>query len=222
MNSSSVLQNLLSEAYSRNGSNHVAFIDETFRGQNDFPGESGFYVLTAVIVNPLDFEVLRNDLEEIAEGTFWHSTVQLKTVAGRTRMASMLQYLNKGDEISVVSEFIDPAVEHMTTEDMRKKCFTNLCANLFGAGNPWPQIQLAILERRNEPKLFSLDENYFRSARSTGLIPPHARLLQVTPQEERLLWLPDTVSSAVRQERVWGNKEFIDLVRSKLHILEIK
>lgn len=222
MRSSTPLEFLLKEAYLRNGSSHVAFIDETYRGRDDFPGETGFYVLTAVIVHPVEFEALRNDIETIAEGTFWHSTLQLKTEAGRNRVAAMLDYLSEGDEISVVSEFIDPAIEDLTTEEMRKKCFAHLCENLFNYGNPWPQINLAVLERRNEQRLVSLDDSYFRSARTAGQIPPQARLIQVTPQEERLLWLADTVSSAVRQEKVWGNADLVDLVRDKLHVLEVK
>lgn len=99
MDEKSTLGALLNEAYIRNGELPVAFIDETSRSESEHPGEKQFYVMSGVVVHPQDFEVLREDLRDIAQSDFWHTTDNLSSVTGRLKVLEMLQYLASGDEI---------------------------------------------------------------------------------------------------------------------------
>lgn len=221
MGDKTAINRLLSDAYARNGSKHVAFIDETFRSTQDFPNENPFYLMTAVLIDPRDFHSIREGLEEIAEGKYWHSTQEISSSNGRKRIKKMLEFLNQGDEVSIISHYQEEAHSGMSMEQMRKTTFQTLCGLIFGESSQWNHVNLAVLERRNNNKLFNIDENNFRAFRKAGIIPPQGRLLQVSPAEENLLWLPDLVTSVVRQEIARNDSRFFDLIRERVYIVRI-
>lgn len=222
MNHRSIVNRLLNDAYVRNGSRHVAFIDETFRFGRNFPGENPFYLMTAVLISPHDFDVIREELWEIAGGSYWHSTKELSTEYGRQRIEEMLKYLSQGDEVSIVSHFRDEFSITSNVEEMRKATFKALCGKIFAENPGWSQVILAVLERRNGNNLFEIDERTFRSMRREGIIPPQGRLFQTSPAEENLLWLPDVVATALRQKIVRNNPQYFDLIRDQVQIFDVK
>lgn len=222
MKGPSIVNRLLHDAYVRNGSRHVAFLDETFRSGRDFPGEKPFYLMTAVLVSPQDFDVLREELEDIAGGNYWHSTEELSTEEGRQRVEEMLEYLSRGDELSIVSHYRDEFALNADIEEMRKVTFHSLCGRIFQENPGWSRVNLAVLERRNGNNLFEIDERNFKAMRKSGIVPPQGRLFQASPAEENLLWLPDLVSTAIRQEIVRNNSSYVDLIRHHVRIFDVK
>lgn len=52
------------------------------------------------------------------------------------------------------------------------------------------------------------------------MIPPRTRLLQVTPAEEQMLWLPDLVCSAYRQQIVRGDNSYFTHIETMTTLLE--
>jgi hypothetical protein len=45
-------------------------------------------------------------------------------------------------------------------------------------------------------------------------------MLQVSPSTERLLWLPDLVASAIRQELARGDQTYMNLIKEKVVYLD--
>ncbi|MDH6533339.1 hypothetical protein M2119_001576 [Aurantimicrobium minutum] len=207
---------LLNEAYLRNGDLPVAFIDETSRSKAEHPGEKQFYVMTGVVVHPQDFEVLREDLRDIAQSDYWHTTDNLSSSSGRKKVLEMLQYLADGDEISIISHLGDSGFGDEDIEAARETTLLNLSQYLFNDLG----MKLAVLERRNPKALVNRDERTFARAKRSGVVPRNTRMLQVSPSTERLLWLPDLVASAIRQELARGDHSYVNLIKEKVVFLD--
>lgn len=52
------------------------------------------------------------------------------------------------------------------------------------------------------------------------MIPARTRLLQVTPAEEQLLWLPDLVCSAYRQQVARSDASYFSHIEAMTTLLE--
>jgi hypothetical protein len=213
----SPLDLILHEAYVRNGDLPVAFIDETSRSQAEHPGEKQFYVMSGVVVHPKDFVVLREDLGEIAQSNFWHTTDNLKTSTGREKVLEMLKYLAEGEEISIISHLGDSGFGEADIETAREKTFNKLSQYLFND----LELKLAVLERRSPNNSMMRDERTFNNAKKSGIVPRNSRMVQVSPKTERLLWLPDLVASAIRQELARGVDTYVNLIKDKVVYLDV-
>ena len=216
MDEKSTLGTLLNEAYIRNGDLPVAFIDETSRSESEHPGEKQFYVMSGVVVHPQDFEVLREDLRDIAQSDFWHTTDNLSSATGRLKVLEMLQYLANGDEISIISHLGDSGFGEGDIESARETTLIKLSEYLFNDLG----MKLAVLERRNPNSLVIKDERTFANAKKSGVVPRNSQMIQVSPSTERLLWLPDLVASAIRQELARGDHTYVNLLKEKVFYLD--
>lgn len=212
----SPLVRLQQDAYLRNGDLPVAFIDETSRSRKEHPGEQQFYVMTGVVVHPQDFDALRSDLGLIAQSDYWHTTENLSSPNGREKVIEMLKYLAEGDEISIISHLGGSGFGEGDIETAREKTLTKLTQYLFNDAG----LKLAVMERRNPNALILRDERTFTLAKRSGVVPRNSRLLQLSPTTERLLWLPDLVASAIRQELVRGDQTFVNLIKDKVVYLD--
>ncbi|RAN79366.1 hypothetical protein B5P43_15780 [Bacillus sp. SRB_336] len=210
----------LQNAYSRCGSAAVAFLDESFRGPDEHTGESPFYLMTAVVVEKNDMEAIRKDLGEIADGSYWHTTEAYQTNTGAERIMSMLQYLADGDEPLVVAlrRGLDETVR--TLEEARALCLTKLASTLSASAQD-RRTDLLVLEERKNRDLRGLDEKTIRAARSSGAVPRNLVFHQTSPSCERLLWLPDLVSFALRREVANRETRLMDVIRSMTEIINL-
>ena len=210
------LARLLQDAYIRNGELPVAFIDETSRSRKEHPGEKQFYVMSGVVINPKDFDEIRGKLGDIAQSDYWHTTENLSSQRGREKVIEMLKYLAEGDEISIISHLGDSGFGDGDIEAARETTMTKLSQYLFNDLG----LKLAVLERRNPNELIVRDERTISLAKRNGVIPRNTRVLQVSPSTERLLWLPDLVASAMRQELARGDHTFVNLISDKVVYLD--
>lgn len=212
---------LLKNKYLMNGSKPVAFLDESYREAGEHANEFPFYIFTAVVVLPKDMEAMRKELEEIAGGHYWHTTEAMSEVGGRERTLEMLKYLADGDEPCVIAKQINIATTEITLEDVRQACLKALSIALTSDQTPWAlQTSLIILERRKESLDRNRDEKTFRDAKTAKLVPRQANLFQTSPRYEKLLWLPDVVSSAVRRDIALGEGALYDEIRDQVHFLD--
>lgn len=207
----------LGEAYAQNKGKSVAYLDETYRTPTDKPGENPFYVISAVVVRSEDRVGLAADLSHIVGANYWHTTEELKNEQGRMRVLELCKYLREGTEPCLIACKIESFSAARGTEELRRICLLAMLGALWGGGDEWPPVELMILERRASANLVSADQHTMKMARSNGLVGRSAQLLQVSPSVEPLFWLPDLVSSAVRQKLVHENgtyfDEFADQVR---------
>lgn len=211
------LVKLQQDAYLRNGALPVAFIDETSRFRKEHPGEQQFYVMSGVVVHPKDFDLLRGDLGDIAQSNYWHTTENLSSQSGREKVIEMLKYLAEGDEISIISHLGHSGFGDGDIEAARERTLTKLAQYLFNDVG----LKLAVIERRNPNALIVRDERTFTLAKRSGVVPRNSRLIQLSPTIERLLWLPDLVASAIRQELVRGDQSFVNLIKDKVVYLDV-
>lgn len=195
-------------AYKQNGNRPVAFVDETY--SVDPAHSMTFYVLTAVVVRHDQLDDLRAGLVRRAGSSYWHSTEALQTVDGPSRMQELLEYLGAedGSEVCILSHKVGVAASDVNGEDARAKCLTVLLQRLADGSYGGEPVRLVVLERRRVNKDAVRDSRTKAVAVESSLVPASTRLLQVSPGEEQLLWLPDLVCAAYRQKLVWGRGSY--------------
>lgn len=216
-----VSANLLANHYKMNGARPVAFLDESYREINEHEGESPFYLFTAVVVVPSDMAAMRKELQVIAGGGYWHTTEALQKEGGREKALQMLGYLAEGSDPCVVAKHVSIDPIDVTLEDARAACLKALAIALTSEDNAWgEQSNLLVLERRKNSTDRNRDEKTFKDAKTAGLLPRNATMFQASPSFEKLLWLADVVSSAVRRDLALGESEFYDRIKDQVHFLD--
>jgi len=196
----------------------VAFLDEAYRGFER--PEQPFYLFTAVIVKADDMESMRKELLDIAGSTYWHTSEALRTPDGRARAKAMLRYLIEGVEPILIAKKVSVERSDSTLEGARRGCFRSLAIALTsGVEGVCAPVNLIVMERRNTSALLKIDARTFSDLRSEGAIPRVSRLVQASPNDDRLLWLPDVVSSAVRRSIAVGDDGMYDIVKEGLHVM---
>ncbi len=221
MNRDDVSAKLLANHYKMNGTKPVAFLDESYREANEHEGESPFYLFTAVVILPSDMAAMRKELQSIAGGEYWHTTEALQVDGGRDKALEMLGYLAEGSDPCVIAKHVSIDPNDVTLEDARAACFTSLAMALTSEGNAWgEQSNLLVLERRKNSTDRNRDEKTFKDARTAELLPRNATMFQASPSFEKLLWLADVVSSAVRRDLAVGESEFYDKIKDQVHFLD--
>ncbi|MFT4398051.1 hypothetical protein ACLTEW_24310 [Gordonia lacunae] len=197
----------------------VAFIDEAYRGF-ERPGEKPFYIATAVVVSHTDLATVRKELFEIAGDRFWHTSEALRTDAGRERAVNMLDYLAEGPEPCIVASKVEIARHDRNLEQARRDCLRALlCALSEGIENVTTPVNVVVIEKRNTPELVHEDKKTHSGLISDGALPRHHRLVQASPADDRLLWLPDVVSSAVRRSLAFNDKRMYDHIGHRIHFI---
>jgi hypothetical protein len=199
-------------AYSQNGTKPVAFLDETYNV--DPAHRPSYYVMVAVVVQSREMSALRSDLVNRAGASYWHTTEALRTELGRERTVELLQYLGDpaGSELCALrhESTVDPMDKN--GEAARARCLRRLLEYLSQPGIHGDGVDLFVLERRRNQAEVVLDGKTKAQSLREGKIGPSARLMQVTPGEEQLLWLPDLVCSAYRQVVARGDQSYFDEV----------
>lgn len=221
MNSDEVSANLLDKQYKMNGIKPVAFLDESYREASEHEGESPFYLFTAVVILPSDMPAMRKELQEIAGSGYWHTTEALQEAGGRDKALDMLDYLADGGDPCVIAKHVSIDPDDVTLEDARAACLTALAIALTSEDNAWgEQSNLLVLERRKNSTDRNRDEKTFKDAKTAGMLPRNANMFQASPSFEKLLWLADVVSSAVRRDLAVGESEFYDKIKDQVHFLD--
>lgn len=181
----------------------VAFLDESYQAPDLLATQADratFYIFTAVVVDLKDMDALRNGLATVARTTYWHTTNELQTNTGRQRTRELLNFLAEGPEPCVIAHRVAVDPDDINAEQARRDCYRGLAIELAaGRPNAWSPIDLIVLEERNEQALKARDQSNHRALLVEKRIPRNTRLLQTSPACDRLLWLPDLVSSAFRR-----------------------
>jgi len=205
---------VVANLYRQMGSAPIGYIDETY--SVDPHHGLQFYVMVAVVVKADQRDLLRDEIRKIAGTHFWHTTDQIRDRQGYLRTRELLTYLGdpEGQEICVVShvEAIEPG--DIDGEEARARCFTGLIGYLASDKCPAGPISALLLERRRERTQANRDADTRAKAIANGLAPPKLRLLQVTPSDENLLWLPDLVCSAYRQHIARNDTDLFNAIRA--------
>lgn len=206
--------NLLRDAYKRNADRPVAYIDESMRGPHE-PG-SPYYILTAVVVAASDRDALRAGIDRLVGQPYWHTSDALKTGHGRQQAIALLTYLSQGSESFVISVNRSIQPQDQDLELARRECMGLLLPALEKPTSDRAGVRLAVAERRRDRSQQNIDSRTTADLVRAKAISQHFRLMQITPYEEHLLWLPDLVASAVRQREARGNTQMLNIVASRV------
>lgn len=205
---------LIENDYRIAGDRPVAYLDESYSTPTQ-KGEN-FYILTAVIVAQPARDALRKGIEVIADGDYWHTTEVLQKPDGVAWAHDMLTYLCEGQEVCVVALNEAVSADDKDGEVARQNCFERLLPSLEKGGTDHESVKLAILETRRERKQRNHDDYMFNQMIKGGLLSESFRLRQASPADEHLLWLPDTVCSAVRRSVASKKTDLFSAIESSV------
>lgn len=212
----------LQVAYQRNGKRPVAYIDETYNV--DPRHGQRYYVMAAVVVQGDQAANVRAAIVGLAGASYWHTSEKLRSASGRQRTVELLEYLGDADgsEFAIVSHETVVAPDDVDGEVARRRCLRALLSRLGHAPAADDRVQLFILERRRENAQANRDAKTKAEALADGVVPATTRLLQVSPGDEQLLWLPDLVCSAYRQQVAHRDESLFGLVDHLTEVLHVE
>ncbi|MGL5928848.1 MAG: hypothetical protein ACRCY8_07935 [Dermatophilaceae bacterium] len=198
---------VVQQHYQRNGEGPVAFVDETYSAQ---PGHANFYVMSAVVVRAKERDGLREDLDNLVEEGYWHTSEALRTADGQDRTLRLLGCLDETYEACVIIHKTTVHTGDTDGESARQECLGRLLEALFRADSgTHDPVRLVVMEERRERRQNNNDRRTRAQLISSGRIDGTLRLLSVSPGADHLLWLPDLVCSAYRQKLLGRSSELL-------------
>lgn len=140
----------------------VAYIDESYQScEQHHPEHQPFYLMAAVILQDEDLPGTRDDLMDIADGNWWHSTEFAMTTGGRTKIRNLVNYLAKYRDPCIIAALrIDTTAnttdfeELSSVKNMRSDCLHELATALAGPASPLNQFtpELLVFEKQNHSR----------------------------------------------------------------------
>jgi len=203
-------RDLLREDYRLAGTRAVAYIDESYSTSTQ-PGQN-FYILTAVVVTQVARDDLRLGIEDVAEGDYWHTTDILQRPDGVEWTKEMLDYLARGNEVSVISLNQSVDADDADGESARRECFERVLPALQSGAHEHGPIGFALLEARRDRQQQNFDHLVYQEMVKSGRLSRHFKLRQASPRDEHLLWLPDVVCSAVRRKVTGKGADLFEVI----------
>jgi hypothetical protein len=187
------------DAYRAFPDGDAAFIDETY--DVDPSHDQRFYVCSAVIVKSTQRDPLREEIEEIAGESYWHTTEALRQ--NREKVMEMVSCLASphGSERCAVSVVTGVTDSDSKGEAARERSLSALLRHLSA------QVDIFVLERRQKNEERNRDARTKEQLVKAGELPKAARFVQTSPKDEHLLWLPDLVCSSFRQSHIGRTEE---------------
>ncbi len=162
---------------------------------------------------------MREEAEDVVGGSFWHTTEEIRTERGRERAHEFLTVLGTGAEPCIVALASRVRADDVDAEAARRDCFRTLLPALQNGGPGWSPTRLAVLEQRRTRAMRNRDAATHKLLVSDGTISRHFQLLQASPADEHLLWLPDLVASAVRRDHAHRDRSYVEHIKHNLTIL---
>ena len=208
---------LLADAYRRAPGGYVAFLDESFELEAN---RRTFYLMSAVVAHRDQLEPLRDGLVDVVGDQFWHTTDSLLTGDGRKQAVQVAQYLGdeNGTEVCIVSCRMPLGDDG--GDAARRACFGQLATSLCTGMQPLAgEVHLMVLEQRETQHERSFDAKIVKELRAEKVICRHCQLRQASPRDEKLLWLPDLVSSAVRRNITHQERDLLEPIEHIVRVL---
>lgn len=213
-------QRIVDDAYKRTRG-PVAFLDESYQAPDHVDAHrQTFYLFSAVVVELKNMDVLRSGVREIVGSDYWHTRDALMNDAGWGQSRKLLEYLAEGAEPCVIAHRVEIEASDVDAEDARRACYHALAVELAaGRDGVWEPVDLLVLEERSQSNFKNKDQANHKELVSASRVPRNTRLLQTSPARERLLWLPDLVSSALRRTITHRDSTLFDVVRDQVHLI---
>lgn len=181
----------------------MAFLDESFLAPSQW--HDSFYIMAAVVIDRDLLTDVSGELRRIARRSRWHAAERGRSVRGQQQVKQMAAYLATVSRpvIVVVDEL---AKSDHSAESGRGIAMKALLEEL--AENHIYLDGLAVYERRVPGTMQQNDDLILTRIRDQGGSSSKLRLLGLSTKREPLLWAPDTVCWAFRQQYFEQNPEY--------------
>lgn len=202
----------LALAYASEPNLPVAYLDETY--SVDPAHKVRFYAVSAVIIPSASRDSTRNALHEVAQSEYWHTTEELRNDPEHVvEMLRCFASSNAGEQcvVALVAPLEDSDKDG---EQGRRKALLALFQCLGQA------VKVFVMEERLTRRQSNWDAAVKNEAIAHGYLKPDARLIQASPADEKLLWLPDLTCSAVRQQHLKRSGRFFDEIRTITRVIK--
>lgn len=173
---------------------YVLFVDETYNA----PGEEmehTFYTVCGVLIKASLLVDTRQEIDEIVDDYFWHTTDALRTSEGRATAVELLQFCEEVDDLYFVAHKM-PLQPGDNMENARQACLRALFSHVENGHN----AKLIVMEKRQDNAHDDADRRLLKHLRSERVVSRGTQLLLVSPRHEHLLWLPDLIAMAFRRK----------------------
>jgi len=173
-------------------------------------GDNGLYILAAVVCDANGCDPIRDAIRELLDEG------QPKLHWGTEspeRREKIIGVVAEVDMAAVV--VIGAPLAKKKQERARAVCMETLVVHLATIG-----VTHVLLEERT-PSLNDRDMKLIEAIRGKKLIPTEMRIDVGRPSAEPMLWMPDIVAGAAGADRVRGNPQYLDLIRSAVTQLHI-
>lgn len=211
---------VLKTHYERVGLGPVAYVDETYHVEAD--GRPRFYVMSAVVVLESDRDGLRNELDTLVPDGWWHTTNELRSDDGRERTQELLRSFRVPDETCVVVDKVALDDDDLDGMRARSQVLGRLLVAVHTAQHgSHPPVNLIVLEEQRVLRINNFDRSVRAQLVADESVAASMELAIVSPGVEHLLWLPDLVCSAYRQQLVFKRAELFEEIEHLTHVVHL-
>lgn len=211
---------VLKTHYERAGLGPVAYVDETYHVEAD--ARRRFYVMAAVVVLEQDRDSLRNELDRLIPDGWWHTTDQLKSQEGRQRTRELLQTFQVPDETCVIVDKVRIDDEDKDGLRARSMVLGRLLVAVHTAEHgSHPPVNLVVLEEQRVARINNFDRSVRTQLIGGGSVAASMGMAIISPGSEHLLWLPDLVCSAYRQQLLFQEKDLFEEIQDLTHVVQL-
>lgn len=211
---------VLNTHYDRIGGAPVAYLDETYHVEKD--GRRRFYVMSAVVVLAHDRDPMRKELDELVPDGWWHTTESLRSIEGRDRARELLSVFQVPEETCVIVDKASVADDDADGALARRAVLERLLVAVHnGEDGVHPPAPLTVLEEQRVSRANNFDRTIRNDLIAAESIPATSTFAAVSPGSEHLLWLPDLVCSAYRQQLLFSRTDLFDEVRDMTRVVRL-
>ena len=215
MSSPSLRSPVLERFYLAASPNPIAFVDESMRqatgvGEGRASEEMSFYQMAAVIFSHACLDAIREQLVDVADGTYWHTNKKFRgTLADRGDIVEMVEAITQASEWNVIAVKL-PLAGSCQGDIARARalCLDRLVRHLT-SGSGDEAVRGIVADNNKDTALNKLDHQVLEKLRGTGVISRQVGFAHGRMGDEPLLWSADAVSWAVQRNIARDDGRFI-------------
>jgi hypothetical protein len=215
MSSPSLRSPVLERFYLAAAPNPIAFIDESMRQpigvREGLAGqEVPFYQMAAVIFSHARLDAVREQLVDVADGTYWHTNKKFRgTLADRGDIVELVEVITQASEWNVIAVKLPLAGSSQgDIARARAVCLDRLVRHLT-SGTGDESVRGIVADNNRDQRLNGVDERVVDSLRRSGAIHSDVAFTHGRMGAEPLLWSADAVSWAVQRNIALDDGRFI-------------
>jgi hypothetical protein len=196
----------------------VAYLDETYYAPKQGSGQT-FYIVSAVVVDRLRLDEIRDRLLEVVGGDYWHTTKDVRKSEGREILMRALSILSQESKaLCWLSEPISPSDRE--GEAARAAVHRAAVRELTRAF--LPAAGMIVYEKRLPGYQTNADARVFNEMRNAGRVERDFLIHAESPANEELLWAPDMVAWSYRQSFLEIDHSYFEALAGKLQVQVVK